>query len=278
MPRLRAVTHPLQAQFALYDVPDDIAAGFDCENRLRPGAPANRSHGYGRYVGATFRIAGPRKDASIALLWAKEDGYWKIVSWQTAPTPDETPVPPAPPEPKLVRIKADLVLVNAAKGFVDAWLIRKNYDQAFQYLSTKSYACYDLVRGPDAPPSTSLDDAGRKIRASLERIGQWVGKSRNLETIVEAAEPLHSSIRVMDQPYSRMFSLSSLPTALGDVVECDARARGAVPPDPLPLEYGEAFSMTFRFLTQGGEGAVLRLLWRREQGTWRVTAYDVELP
>ena len=187
-------------------------------------------------------------------------------------------MPPAPPEPKLVRIKADLVLVNAAKSFVDAWLIRKNYDQAFQYLSTKSYACYDLARGPEAPPSTSLDDAGRKIRASLERIGQWVGKSRNLETIVEAAEPLHPSIRVMDQPYSRMFSLSSLPTALGDVVECDARARGAMPPDPLPLEYGEAFSMTFRFLTQGGEGAVLRLLWRREQGTWRVSAYDVELP
>ena len=136
------------------------------------------------------------------------------MSWQTAPTPDETPVPPAPPEPKVVRIKADLALVNAAKNFVDTWLIRKNYDAAFQYLSTRSYACYDLVRGPDAPPSTSLDDAGRKIRASLERIGQWVGTSRNLETIVEAAEPLHPSIRVMDQPYSRMFSLTSFPLPL----------------------------------------------------------------
>ena len=36
----------------------------------------------------------------IALLWAKEDGYWKIVSWQTEPKPDETPVPQAPPEPE----------------------------------------------------------------------------------------------------------------------------------------------------------------------------------
>ena len=92
---------------------------------------------------------------------------------------------------------------------------------------------------PTRRASTSLDDAGRKIRASLERIGQWVGAPRNLEAIVEAAEPLHPSIRVMDQPYSRIFSLTSFPAALGDVVECDARARGAVPPDPLPLEYGE---------------------------------------
>ena len=134
------------------------------------------------------------------------------------------------------------------------------------------------MRGPDAQASTSLDDAGRKIRASLERIGQWVGTSRNLEAIVEAAEPLHPSIRVMDQPFSHMFSLTSLPTALGDAVECDARAHGAVPPDPVPLEYGEAFGMTFRFRTQDGDAPVLRLLWRKEDSAWRVTSYDVELP
>jgi hypothetical protein len=75
-----------------------------------------------------------------------------------------------------------------------------------------------------------------------------------------------------------MFSLTSFPVALSDAVECDARARGAVPPDPLPLEYGDAFGMTFRFRTQSGDAPVLRLLWRREEDTWRVRAYDVELP
>jgi hypothetical protein len=275
---LRAVPQPHQTQFVLYEVPDDIAARFDCATRLTPGAPTKGSRAYGQHYGASFRIAGPRKDASIALLWAKEDGYWKIVSWQTAPGPDETPVPPAPPEPKVERITADLTLVDAAKNFLDTWLIRKDYDAAFRYLSTSSYACYDLVRGPDSPPSTSLDDAGRKIRASLERIGQWVGTPKELGTILEAAEPLHPSIRVMDQPYSRVFSLTSFPAALGDAVECDARARGAVPPDPLPLEYGEAFGMTLRFRTQGGDAPVLRLLWRKEDNAWRVTSYDVELP
>jgi hypothetical protein len=36
--------------------------------------------------------------------------------------------------------------------------------------------------------------------------------------------------------------------------------------------------MTFRFRTQSGDAPVLRLLWRQEDGTWRVTAYEVELP
>jgi len=278
IPGLRARSQPHQAQFALYDITDDLAARFDCASRLTPGAPTNRPRAYGQHVGASFRVAGPGKDTSIALLWAREGGYWKVVSWYVAPKPDDTPDPPAPPAPAVVRIAAELPLVNAARDFVETWLIRKDYDAAFRALSTKSYACYDLLRDPDEPPSASLDDAGRKIRASLERVGQWIGKPRNLEAIVEAAEPRHPSVRVMDQPYSRAFSLSSLPAALGDAVECEARARGAVPPDPLPLEYGQAFGMTFRFRTQGGDAPILRLLWRKEADTWRVTSYDVEVP
>jgi hypothetical protein len=278
VPGLQEVSHPRQAQFALYNVPDEVAARFDCTSRLTPGGPTKASRESGEHFAVSLRFAGGRKDTSIALLWAKEDGYWKIVSWQTAPTADATPAPPAPPAPKVVRIRADIALVHEANNFLDTWLVGKNYDAAFQYLSTRSYGCYDLVRDPDAPPSASLDEAGAKTRASLERIGQWVGTPRDLESIVEAAEPLHPSIRVMDQPYSRTFSLTSFPAALGDAVECDARTRGVVPPDPLPLEYGQAFGMTFRFRTQGGDAPVLRLLWRKEDNTWRVTSYDVELP
>ncbi len=277
IPGLRAVSHPQQDQFAIYSVSDDVAARFDCATRLMPGATRG-SRAYGQHFGVTFRIAGQAKNASIALLWAKDDGYWKIVSWQTEPEPDKTPAAPTPPEPKLARIKADLTLVQAAKDFVESWLVRKNYDAAFRSLSTRSYACYDLLRGPDAPASTSPDDAGRKIRAGLERIGQAVGTSRNLEAIIEAVEPLLPSIQVMDQPYSRIFSLTNLPAALGDAFECDARARGAVPPDPVPLDYGSAFGMTLRFRTSGGEAPVLRLLWRKEDGAWRISAYDVALP
>jgi len=36
--------------------------------------------------------------------------------------------------------------------------------------------------------------------------------------------------------------------------------------------------MTFRFCTKAGDAPVLRLLWRKEEGTWRITSYDVELP
>ena len=62
IPGLRAVPQPHQAQFVLYDVPDDVAARFDCASRLTPGAPAKGSRAYGQHFGATFRIAGPGEE------------------------------------------------------------------------------------------------------------------------------------------------------------------------------------------------------------------------
>ena len=70
IPGLRAISHPHQAQFLLYEVPDDLAARFDCETRLIPRA-ARGSRAYGQHFATTFRIAGPATNASIALLWAK---------------------------------------------------------------------------------------------------------------------------------------------------------------------------------------------------------------
>jgi hypothetical protein len=49
-------------------------------------------------------------------------------------------------------------------------------------------------------------------------------------------------------------------------------------PEPLPLEYGNAFGMMLRFRTGAGDASVLRLLWRKQESGWRITGYGVEVP
>ena len=277
LPGLRAVNQPHHAQFVIYSVPDDVATALDCESRLTLANPDRVKRVYGNYFGVTFYVDG-RTDFPVALLWAQDDGYWKIVSWKvgasTATGPDPEPVAASKP----VRIKADLTLVRAARDFLDSWLARKDYDAAFRYIAPAAYACYDLERGQGQPPAISQEDAGRKLRASLEASGKTLSASRTLENLLVAAEPIHPSTRVMDHPFARVFSLSSPPNALADAAECAARAANAAIPDPMPLEYGNAYGMTVRFRVEGGEAPVLRLLWRQENGTWRITSYSVELP
>ncbi len=277
MPGLRAVRQPYHAQFVIYSVPDDVASALSCERRLTLASPGRVPRVYGHYFGVTFYIDG-RSDFPVALLWAQDDGYWKIVSWKvgasTATGPDSAP--PAVSTP--VRIKADLMLVGAARDFLDSWLTRKDYDAAFRYVAPAAYACYDLERGQDQPPAISQEDAGRKLRASLEATGQTLGTSSTLERLLIAAEPRHPSTRVMDHPFARVFSLSSPPNALADAAECAARAADAEIPDPMPLAYGQAYGLTVRFRIEGGDAPVLRLLWRRHNGAWRITSYGVEVP
>ena len=274
---LRVVQQPHHARFVIYQVPDDIAAAFDCESRLTLGDPAKVLRAYGRYFGATFYIDG-RRDFPLSLLWARDGAYWKIVSWRVGAEGDTTPAPEAPPAPPVARIAADLTFVKAARSFLDSWLIRKDYDGAFGYLSPTSYACYDLERSPEQPASSSPEDAGRKIRASLEATGKALGTAKSLDAILSAAEPIYGSVRVMNHPYARVFSLTSVPDALADAAECAARAGGMSLPDPIPLEYGKGFGMTVRFKTKSGDAPVLRLLWRRDNGAWRMTSYAVEMP
>ena len=168
-------------------------------------------------------------------------------------------------------------LVQAARGFLDSWLVKKNYDAAFAYMSPKAYACYDLERDPAKPASTSPEDAGRKLRAGLEAAGATVGTARSLKAILSAPEPVHPAVRVMNHSLSRVFSLTSMPNALADAAECAARAAGSTVPDPLPLEYGAGFSHEHSIqdaqrrctraahaLAQGGRRLAHHLLRRRE--------------
>jgi hypothetical protein len=278
-PELRRVKHARDSQYALYSVPDDVAARLDCESRLTLGNPTKAKREYGDYFGTIFRVtAAQGKGHTVALLWAKEGGYWKIASWQAEPDDDTRLALEAPIDVAVTRIAADPGLVAAGKAFLDAWLVRRDYDAAFGALSPKAYACYNLGRNPSQPAASSAEDAGRRLRAALEDAGNRVGKVRNLGDVVASAEPVHPALRVMDHPDSRTFALSSVPNALANAVECDARAKGTKPPREYPPEYGQGFGMNVRFLMRDGDGPVLRMLWRKEPGGWRITSYDVEIP
>jgi hypothetical protein len=277
MAGLKIVTHPNHARVVITSVPDDVAASFDCESQLTPGDPRKTPRAYGNYFGTTFFIKGSR-DQRLSLLWARENGYWKIVSWSTGGDDEAAPVPAAEAMAPVTRVADNPALSKAARAFLEAWLIRKDYDTAFSYLAPASYGCYDLERDPSKPAASSPAEAGTLIRAGLGRTGDRVGKPRNLAAVLAPADPFHPAVRVMTHRDAGTFTLTSLPNQLGDLSECSARARGGKLPEAVEAVYGEAYGMNVRFKTMGGETPVLRILWRQVDGNWKVTSYAIEAP
>ena len=137
--------------------------------RLREPSDAGRHEGIARVRPALWRDLPHRRDRrrtpQSRCCGPKTTGIGRLCPGRRSRSPMRRRRRRRRPNPSVARIKADLTLVQAARDFMESWLVRKNYDAAFRYLSTRSYACYDLVRGPDAPASTSPDDAGRKIRS-----------------------------------------------------------------------------------------------------------------
>jgi hypothetical protein len=283
-PALKVVTQPHHAQFVLYSVPDDVATGLDCQNQLTVGRPTQGARVYGTYFGAVFYAAGQGgplagKGTSVALLWAREGGYWRIVSWKTEPEDDDAPETARPgaasaPAPTA---KAEPGLTEAARGFLESWLVRRDYDAAFRYLSPSAYACYNGSRNPDLPAATTPEESAKAIRAGLERASREFGKPRTLDAVIMAVAPVHPAVRVINHPDARAFTLASVPNALAATEGCGAQIVGTTA-GATPAEYGKAFGVMLRFRTKGGEAPVLRLLWLKDGDVWRIAAYDVLMP
>ena len=172
-------------------------------------------------------------------------------------------------------VSGDPAFIKAAKSFLETWLVRQDYDAAFRYLSPRSYACHS--RDSKQPPVSS-EEAGRIIRAALAQAGDTVGRVRALNEVLAPVDPVHSRIRIVDHQDAGTFSLASVPDAVADLDLCGTSDRAAAARADATPQYGQAYGLAFRFRTRGGETPVLRMLWLKEGGDWKVVAYEVVLP
>ena len=73
--------------------------------------------------------------------------------------------------------------------------------------------------------------------------------------------------------------MTDLPGSIAAAADCESRAKGESFEGASGTAYGTAFGMNLRFRsTTGDDTGVLRLVWLKEDGAWRISAYDVEQP
>jgi len=81
---LKVVTHSESDAYALVSVPAYLASSFSCQKEAASSEPvaSSQAKDYGKYYAMLFALRTPGDHpASLAFLWSKEDGQWKIVSY-----------------------------------------------------------------------------------------------------------------------------------------------------------------------------------------------------
>ena len=288
--RTKPVKQPYERSFALYDVREDAAEQFRCGNRVdatRPAPKAAASKKFGKYYGAVFRLGGNdgAEGTTLATLWLRESKRWQLISYDVDPVwdeyraPDTSKGPPAAAATEYTPAPAELQ--GAATKFLEAWLVRRNLDEALAYMSSKCADCVKLNRAPDEPESRSTADSQAELKKALQRVTETVGLITRLEDGIVAPQPNHEDIKLIKHTHSNAFALASIPDYMAEALDCSSRTVG----EPFSFygsarekSYGKYYAMGLRLAKAGEDSGVLVCVWAQEGGAWRITAYTVLTP
>ena len=78
--------HADERAYTLVAVPDELASSFECEKRSKKHPYAGdeaAKNVYGNYYATMFTFRTPGEHAAaLTLLWGKDGGEWKILSYE----------------------------------------------------------------------------------------------------------------------------------------------------------------------------------------------------
>ena len=285
--RVKQIEQPHQREFSLYEVREDLAEEFKCANRLDSAEispKASKSDDFGKYVGAVFRVQAKGQTGNvIATLWRKDQGYWKMITYDIDPELDRSAIPnmgvSRATEPSMDFVDGDKDMIKAASDFLKLWLIRNETDKAIRYFVPESLPCVDLYRPDDAAVST--DEARRELlRQGMTRAAAAVGSVKRLEEAIAAPDVNHPDLKLVKHADSRAFVVASVPEHMAEATKCGRRSADAnaeIRPGAAAA-YGKYFASGFQLNQGKASPAVLWLLWSRVDESWKVVSYRIVTP
>ena len=283
--RARAVEQPYHQQFVLYKIAESLALEFQCGNRglAADEIPEGSDSRFGKYFGAVLHLQAEEvRGETFALLWEKQEGAWKLISYEVEPGEDQAGVPdlrtPIAAGAAL-RVSGDEKLIEAAKGFLMAWFVDRDIDKSMSFISPQAYSCVNLFLGEGETPRATAEEKEERLRLGLQRTLDEIGTPESLDEAIRAIAPTNPDIAVVTHPDEDEFSLLSMPNYLAAGYGCDFRAAGGEPlPRPEKPSYGDYYAQAFSINMVAGEPAALGLLWGREGGSWKITSYVLLTP
>ena len=177
--------------------------------------------------------------------------------------------PPTPLPPDRPSGAAPDKIEDAAQEFLTDWLVRRQYDQALEFLSPNAYACLNLT---DDARGSEVDGAAakRELRRLMEFSTTRLGVKADLTSAIEAFVPRNPDQPVIDHPFKREFLLGPLPESTARQYLCNA---AKAPESGAAANY---HGVIFTFRIDGG--GTLGLLWNREGGRWKIVSYQPLIP
>jgi hypothetical protein len=188
--------------------------------------------------------------------------------------PEGTPVPADRPAGTVIPEVQD-----AAVEFLADWLVRKNIGEAQAFVSDRALECVRYNASQEGK-TVSIDEARHELHSVLKEAAERLGAHQTLSPFIQAVLPWRKGLQIINHPYSNEFTLLGVPDAFADAFLCGSMSREAAIKslEDSNAQYGHYFGILFKVRTRDNQGAVLGVLWAKENEAWRIIAYQTIRP
>jgi len=267
--------------FSYYSLPPDVLDQYTCpppEGYRTVKLSARGDEHFGTYL----QIVGPHGEShELKLIWTEESGYWKIRSIYLGPDthpsdlPDTRQVAESTSKSPL-HPEGNPELVAAASDFLTQWFVKRDFDTAEGYFERHCHDCTNVFLEEGQDHHQTPEEARAHIREALQVIAEAVPPSDRLEAMLEASQPWHEEVFLIEHPNQSAFTLADVPETVAQPLMCQHRTEhGAIHP-ALPPHEGDVYLSSFHLRNGLLHPPILFLLWARVEGNWRVISYHVE--
>ncbi len=161
-----------------------------------------------------------------------------------------------------------------ADAFFKAWLLDRDVSKALSFLQQKLRFCSDLKESPEK----QMLEARRKILFldTLKAANKELKKPKKLEDAIRAIAPVDPFIKPVEHYQKNAFMLATITDGDYDHFVCSSKKSeiSSKDSDIRARTYGKYYVTKFQFILENGKGGILRLMWGKENGLWKIEAFD----
>ncbi len=274
-PSLKQKDHAEAGSFLLLQAGPDFAEAHDCSVLADPEAKRGKTKG--NFFVTISRLKGYKDPTNLQLLWTKQSGFWKIISFEVIEhgKPDVFTTPTTrskASEVKTVEVDGDPEMVKAVETFFDLWMVKRKSAQALSYLLPEAVGCVA------EPGKRSPADAKKAIITGMDEIAREVN-SRSVKDAVNAPDVQHDGLRVVRHKQQDEILIVSLADQAEGLLRCGAKVSQTEVEkraDKTGATFGKLYLSVVQIEEQEGYPAVLMMAWRSTPQGWRAFWWKVE--
>jgi hypothetical protein len=281
--------------FSIANIPDNVARALDCRKMqnlvLAQDLPRATNKLADYYSSSSILRAKNDSGAGqvLYLVWHREEGTWKIVSWHLD-NPTENAIGPELLEGQDSGTDnsgsnssnsktgaADPALAAATQHFLQNWMLTRDTAATLKSVAPEALPCGPLDEDVKKKPTPAVQQAA--TQKWFKDVAKDIPKKETLTGTIQRVDFNHPHMQEVTHANPNAYLLVRVSDSLASMSNCNFRVSGAklTPADAM----GKAFytlniyQTMFQPRHKTGDRGTVVLTWARRQKRWMVIAYDV---